>query len=172
MSTVDELRFADDDLLSEAYLYANMAHYGQERKGGGPYVDHPIRVALKVRSYVSTAAVAAALLHDVLEDTPHTLERFPKRVQELVERLTNHCDTKEAAIRNIAESRDREAMLIKIADRIDNLKDGFKTFGNKWFSGYLESSRLLLELTKPDCAEEELWGLFSWYLDVPERLGD
>ena len=65
-------------LIKKAQSFANNAHEGQVRKyGGEPYIDHPIRVAMLLIEFIpniSEEMVAAALLHDVLEDTDTTLD--------------------------------------------------------------------------------------------------
>ncbi|MEK7860845.1 MAG: HD domain-containing protein, partial [Chloroflexota bacterium] len=64
---------ADDDLLRRAHAYAAQAHEGQRRATGGPYIEHPVAVALLMAQLgMDLPSVAASLLHDVPEDTPKT----------------------------------------------------------------------------------------------------
>lgn len=65
---------ADRDLIRRAYLFARDAHAGQTRASNEPYVHHSVAVAgILVALRLDSATIAAALLHDVLEDTSHTI---------------------------------------------------------------------------------------------------
>jgi GTP pyrophosphokinase len=65
----------DVDLITRAYEVAAEAHEGQLRKTGDPYISHPLAVALMLAEHgLDEATVAAALLHDTVEDTPVTLD--------------------------------------------------------------------------------------------------
>ncbi len=68
-------------LIREAYFFAEEAHKHQKRKTGEPYITHPIAVAAIVSEQLrlGTSPVIAALLHDVVEDTPHSVEEIRKR---------------------------------------------------------------------------------------------
>jgi GTP pyrophosphokinase len=84
----------DPELIMRAAAYAAEAHVKQKRKqGDSPYINHPLRVGHQaVQAGLSAEAVAAALLHDVVEDTPRTLadiqRAFPARVAALVDLMT------------------------------------------------------------------------------------
>lgn len=122
--------------LKEALDFATEAHQNQKRKySGDPYITHPIAVAKIVSKYGgSQAQVAAALLHDVVEDTPVKIEdiqsRFGDEVAHLVDRLTdvskpedgNRAKRKALDRQHIAES-NRDAQFIKAADIIHNTTD-------------------------------------------------
>lgn len=139
------------DLVAAAAEYAAEAHKDQQRKvSGDPFFVHPSRVAEAVGKYVSPAAIAAAYLHDVIEDTDvRDLSMFPLRVRQLVQLLTR-CpgESRSEMLRRIGKSADTEGILIKIADRIDNLMDGAATFGAKWLKSYVRETRLLLDQVK------------------------
>jgi len=156
---MSEFPFQEGGLIHEAYKWAVMAHEGQFRKGvHEPFVQHPLRVAVLVFPHVSAAGVAAALLHDVLEDTDHGIEQFPLRVEQLVDLLTvKDYENKSRMVDRICASRDREGLLIKLADRIDNLSDGVKTFDSEWVQRYVKNTVRLLKGTFEDCHEHELW---------------
>lgn len=127
-------------IVAEAAAFAHKAHATQTRKRSlTPYIEHPRRVADAVTglSYSTPEMVAAAWLHDVVEDTPITLAfieaRFGRKVAEYVGWLTNRF-TKEAfpelnrAQRKHLEAvrlsyAPREVKVIKMFDRIDNLTD-------------------------------------------------
>lgn len=135
-------------LIDRAEAFAEKAHDGQKRKGNGdPYIVHPLRVAEMVKPYVSPAAVAAAYLHDVVEDTKYRdLSEFPSRVRALVKLLTKiPGEEKSEMIKRIGASLDEDGILIKVADRIDNLTDGADSFSKKWLLRYLKDAELLVE---------------------------
>lgn len=135
-------------LVGEAASFAFEAHRDQNRKGSGdPYIVHPQRVAKAVDGYVSPAAIAAAYLHDVVEDTNvKDLSMFPLRVRQLVQLLTRRPDEeKDEMIERIGKSMDTEGILIKVADRIDNLMDGTAHFNVKWLKKYARGGQLVVE---------------------------
>jgi GTP diphosphokinase / guanosine-3',5'-bis(diphosphate) 3'-diphosphatase len=129
----------DADLtgLDEAYDFAVAAHEGQARKSGEPFVKHPIEVCLILAElHLDTATLKAALLHDVVEDSGHELaevrERFGDEVAELVDGVTKlgriEFETlSEAQSENlrkmlIAMAKDIRVILIKLADRLHNMR--------------------------------------------------
>jgi len=129
----DDLFCNDDELIQRAYRYAESAHAGQERKyTGEPYVNHAVEVALLVRSfYPEPAVVAAALLHDVVEDTGATLAdidaEFGLEVAVLVAQVTDRstlADGNRVARKRIdlihLSNADERASSIKLADLISN----------------------------------------------------
>ena len=112
--------------------FAVQAHAGQERRfSKEPFVCHPIRVAATIHDWgYPPYMVAASLLHDVVEDTEVTVVDIEKRsgylVARLVGELTNYGDSweerKRNAIRHMREEMSEDALIIKCADRIDNLR--------------------------------------------------
>jgi len=123
--------------LPQAYAFAARAHTGQFRKGAGqaPYINHPCAVAALVdKAGGSEAAIMAAVLHDVVEDTPVTLAEieasFGAEVAGLVKALTDtpEMETMTDAARKtvqaekIARAPDA-AKLVKLADQTNNLQD-------------------------------------------------
>jgi (p)ppGpp synthase/HD superfamily hydrolase len=100
--------------------------HGVTDKGGKPYADHCIRVMNYLPAHVSDDARHAALLHDVLEDTTLTANHllhlgYSRRTVDLVKGLTRPVSvTYMEFIEAIVLSRDRELMLIKLADNLDN----------------------------------------------------
>ncbi len=143
------------DVIARARAFAAEAHEGQFRKyGGQPYIVHPIAVAETVASVTDDPEViAAALLHDTVEDTPATLTdietHFGARVAALVSDLTDVSrreDGNRAARRAIDRAHTAaaspEAKTVKIADVLDNLRTipkGDPGFGRI----YVNESRLL-----------------------------
>ena len=112
----------DSNLLERAIKVALEAHGGQLDKAAQPYILHPLRCMLAVRSDVQRIA---AVLHDVVEDTDWTLEAlaaegFPPDVVDIVDRLSRRKDESyNASIARVIESKD--AIAVKLADLEDNL---------------------------------------------------
>jgi GTP pyrophosphokinase/guanosine-3',5'-bis(diphosphate) 3'-pyrophosphohydrolase len=174
------------ELVSKAMKLACEAHEGQKRKvSGEPYIVHPERVAEMVRPYVDEAGQAAAWLHDVLEDTKKRPYGFPLRVFQIVHLLTrrkskkdkDRNETKEDYIRRVMKAGDITAAIIKVADRIDNLRDGADKMGPRWLKKYLISSRLIHTMAvewnglgRHPLVEElgELIRDLTWKLDLGE----
>lgn len=146
----------DLELILKAASFAAEAHATQFRKGlEVPYINHPIRVALSAqRCGLSSGAIAAALLHDVVEDTPTTIEEisaeFPPRVVELVTLLTKWWpeeapkEVKERELHKYyaAILEDAEAIDLKLLDRADNLGDMVRMVpkARKWTERYLKKT--------------------------------
>jgi guanosine-3',5'-bis(diphosphate) 3'-pyrophosphohydrolase len=128
---------ADEDLLNRAYVYAMKAHGEQTRDSGDPYISHPLQVAAILTDLkLDDATIAAALLHDTIEDTDATraeIDRlFGPEIGRLVEGLTKlkrlDLVTKEAKqaenLRKLllAIADDVRVLLIKLADRLHNMR--------------------------------------------------
>lgn len=129
----------EPDLLSirEAYDFAEQAHHGQVRKSGEPYILHPLAVAdIVVNMQMDTLSIIAALLHDVVEDTTVSLEEIREKFGEtcamLVDGLTKlerikFGSKEEQQNENyrkmfIAMARDIRVIVIKLADRLHNMR--------------------------------------------------
>lgn len=152
-------------VINKARVFATAAHaaVGQTRKyTGEPYVIHPIEVSELVASAGGTdAMVAAALLHDVLEDTKVTFDvleaEFGSEVAELVLWLTDvskpedgNRSTRKALDRQHSAAAPAEAQTIKVADLISNTRS-IVAHDPNFAKVYLEEKRMLLEvLTKAD----------------------
>lgn len=123
--------------VREVVEFSRIAHEGQTRRSGEPYVSHPIAVArILARLHLDTQGIVAALLHDVVEDTPvsgdEIAERFGKPVADLVDGVSKlekiHFETREDAQAEnfrkmlLAMSRDVRVILIKLADRLHNMR--------------------------------------------------
>ena len=84
---------ADAELLRRAYVFSAYEHKGQVRRSGEPYLVHPLEVAdILADLRLDVVAIAAGLLHDIVEDTPNTIEKvrelFGERVAHVVEGVT------------------------------------------------------------------------------------
>ena len=128
---------ADEDLLNRAYVYAMKAHGSQTRASGEAYFNHPLEVAAILTDMkLDSATIAAALLHDTVEDTEAThqeiADKFGFEIASLVDGLTKIAKldmvTKEATqaenLRKLllAMSRDVRVLLVKLADRLHNMR--------------------------------------------------
>ena len=140
-------------LLIKAFEAATLAHLGQTRKGTDiPFAIHPYRVAnLLIEDGAPEYVVAAGYLHDVLEDTDFQLNTydFPPEVIDLVTSLTKRQDSsKTEAIEKISAS--KWGLLIKLADRLDNLTDRTSSIIETYYKrdDVKESTKLLLNLAK------------------------
>jgi len=125
------------DVLRSAYAFAAKAHEGQRRASGEPYVTHPVETAYIVAGlYLDIAAVAAALLHDVPEDTSvplsEIIQTFGPEVGKLVDGVTKLSritwgSLEEEQAENLrkmflAMVDDIRVVLIKLADRLHNMR--------------------------------------------------
>ncbi|MDO4721092.1 MAG: bifunctional (p)ppGpp synthetase/guanosine-3',5'-bis(diphosphate) 3'-pyrophosphohydrolase [Peptostreptococcaceae bacterium] len=128
---------ADLDVVVRAYHYAQIAHEGQYRKSGEKYIVHPVEVAkILAELELDVTTIAAGLLHDVIEDTSveyaDIAERFGKETADIVDGVTKlgqiaFKTKEEAQIENfrkmfIAMSKDMRVILVKLADRLHNMR--------------------------------------------------
>ena len=130
----------DRDFIKKAFFLAKEAHKGVRRRSGEPYIIHPIAVAdILVDLGMDWQSIVAALLHDVVEDTEYTIEQlkseFGEDVAVLVDGVTklgqvqlNSRDSKEQAqaenVRKmlLAMSKDIRVIIVKLADRLHNMR--------------------------------------------------
>ena len=126
---------ADLAILERAYAVAEQAHRGQSRKSGDPYITHPVAVATILAELGMTPpTLAAALLHDTVEDTAYSLEQlradFGEEIALLVDGVTkldkvSYGDAAQAeTVRKmvVAMARDIRVLVIKLADRLHNAR--------------------------------------------------
>ncbi len=128
---------ADTALVKKAFWFAHEAHIRQKRESGEPYFIHPFETAMSLANYgLDSNTVSAALLHDVVEDTKTDRKKiekeFGKEVSSLVEGVTkfnllSRQGRKDFEYKNlqkimIATVKDARVLLIKLADKIHNLK--------------------------------------------------
>ena len=152
-----------EDMLDDVLKFATAAHSDQKRKyTGDPYINHPIAVAEIVKTVQHTEAmIAAALLHDVVEDTHVTIDqiedRFGSEVAELVGWLTDisrpedgNRRTRKALDRFHSADAPAEAQTIKLADLIHNSISIAEHDPNFWKVYKEEKIELLKVLTKGD----------------------
>ena len=136
-SVAGYLKPADLSRLEEAYHFSDAAHQGQLRKSGEPYISHPVAVAEILSQWqLDAQTLCAALLHDVVEDTEVSTDdisrRFGKPVADLVDGVSkldriefqSQQDAQAENFRKmlLAMARDVRVMLIKLADRLHNMR--------------------------------------------------
>jgi GTP diphosphokinase / guanosine-3',5'-bis(diphosphate) 3'-diphosphatase len=145
MTSIQELRkltasyLTDDEVekVARAYEFSAKAHEGQHRKSGEPYIHHPLEVAhILAEMHMDYPTLAAAILHDVIEDTPtlknEIQKKFGKGVAELVDGVskltqitfTSHAEAQAHNFRKMlmAMSNDIRVILVKLADRLHNMR--------------------------------------------------
>ena len=130
-------RKSDSKLIMKAYNYAVAHHGDQKRKSGEPYIIHPIQVAYILSSLgLDDATICAALMHDLAEDTDVTIEdiskEFSPEIAEMVNGVTklgkiNYVSAEEQQVENyrkmfLAMGKDIRVILIKLADRLHNMR--------------------------------------------------
>ena len=128
---------ADEDALNRAYVFAMKKHGAQLRASGDPYYSHPIEVAgILTRFKLDSASIIAGLLHDTVEDTDTTVEEvrslFGDQVAQIVDGLTKLAMIEQKSANNkqaenfrkllLAMSEDIRVLLIKLADRLHNMR--------------------------------------------------
>lgn len=127
------------DMIEKAYRMANEAHKDARRRSGEPYICHPLAVARLVLDLgMDTESIAASLLHDVVEDTPITIDEvksaFGAEVALLVDGVTKLTKIQFSSIEEqqaenlrkmlLAMSQDVRVMIIKLCDRLHNMRTG------------------------------------------------
>jgi len=127
----------DIKVVYQAYLFGSEAHNGQTRRSGEPYIHHPLEVAYNLASmHLDARSIVAAILHDVIEDTENSKEQianeFGEDVAELVDGVSKisqieFSSKEEEQAENfrkmlLAMTRDIRVILIKLADRLHNMR--------------------------------------------------
>ena len=158
---------ADISMIEKAYQVAKKAHDGQVRKSGEPYIIHPLCVAIILADLeLDKESIAAGLLHDVVEDTPMTTEdlakEFGDEVALLVDGVTklgqlsysaDKVDEQAENLRKmfLAMAKDIRVILIKLADRLHNMRT--------------------LKYMKPEKKKEKARETMDIYAPIAQRLG-
>jgi len=150
------------ELIRQAYRWAQESHRGQVRKDGAAMFEHVLGVTENVLATGSRDAelIAAALLHDVVENTPVSLgkvrEHFGSHVADLVDAVTNRPDDDAASAAQRALEAGRDALLLRLCDRLDGIRRsaGRKGKSRRKFLRYSRKVHLALaEQHFPNVAE-------------------
>lgn len=137
------------EIITKAFNFANQAHKGIKRRSGEPYILHPIAVAKIVCNEIGlgSTSICAALLHDVVEDTDYTVEDieniFGPKIAQIVDGLTkisggifgDHASAQAENFKKLllTMSSDIRVILIKIADRLHNMRTLGSMLPNKQY---------------------------------------
>src|SRR6187455_1586316 len=128
---------ADTELLRRAYVFSAYEHKGQVRRSGEPYLVHPLEVAdLLADMRLDVVAIAAGLLHDIVEDTPNSIDKirelFGEQVAHVVEGVTKLSSLQFSSSEErqaetfrkmlLAMVDDIRVILVKLADRLHNMR--------------------------------------------------
>ena len=145
--------------VKQALNYATQAHSKQTRSDGEPYIGHPVRAANTIKQYKQShnidAIIAAAYLHDTIEDTDTTHEAlhdlFGGLVASLVLELTSDLEQikkvgkKEYLAKKMAYDMSSYGLVIKLADRLDNVKDIATAKTPEWRAKYKAETEHILD---------------------------
>lgn len=160
-----------------AYLFGAEAHEGQHRRSGEPYIFHPLEVArLLAELRLDSQSVMAAILHDIIEDTPiakeQLVQQFGREVAELVDGVSKigqipFRTKEEEQAENfrkmlLAMSQDIRVILIKLADRLHNMR----TLGALSYEKQRRTARETLEIYAPIANR---LGLHRWRLELEDH---
>jgi guanosine-3',5'-bis(diphosphate) 3'-pyrophosphohydrolase len=179
-------------LLRRAWQVGAAAHAGQTRKSGEPYITHPVAVASVLAELgLDVEALIAAILHDTIEDTPLTREElsaeFGEAVAELVDGVTKldklkFRDRQEAAAESfrkmlLAMSRDLRVIMIKLADRLHNMRtlgaqstEARKRIASETLDIYAPiAQRLGMSLMKSELQNLGFRALYPWRHAIIEK---
>lgn len=162
MLSFDDFRKYIREDSATALRYAVKAHEGQFRSDGSPYIKHPERVAAFVRKFKKSknldALISAAFLHDTIEDTNTTHEDLEKMFGGLIASLVKELTSDKEKIKEIGKtdylaqkmaSMSSWALVIKLADRLDNVQDIATAKTPEWRRKYRdETEKVLLRLEK------------------------
>ena len=146
-----------DEGAEEALQYATQAHAGQTRSGGEPYITHPMRVADHIKQYKQShnldALISAAYLHDTVEDTDTTHEALHDLFGGLVASLVQELTSDPEQIKKVGKAQylahkmaamSSYALVIKLADRLDNVKDITTARTPQWRQKYKNETEHIL----------------------------
>jgi (p)ppGpp synthase/HD superfamily hydrolase len=154
---------ACSELVSEdaqqVLRYAAKQHRKQTRSDGTPYISHPVRVAQHIRQFKQShnieALVSAAYLHDTIEDTNTTYEDLKKLFGGLIASLVKELTSDESELEKLGKTEylskkmlgmSSWALVIKLADRLDNVKDITTAKTPAWRSKYKKETESLMNV--------------------------
>ena len=152
-----------DEDYRDAARYAATAHIGQKRSGGKPYISHPVRVANIVKKYKDSKQLndilSAAFLHDTIEDTDTDEEQLHKMFGALVASLVKELTSDKSEIEKLGKTEyladkmtnmSSWALVIKLADRLDNVSDIKVAKNPEWRHRYRTETETILDRIERD----------------------
>src|SRR5574344_1796892 len=166
---------SDSKLIMKTYNYAVDHHGDQKRKSGEPYIIHPVQVAYTLATLgLDDSTICAALMHDLIEDTDVTLEdisnEFSPEIAEMVNGVTklgkiNYVSAEEEQVENyrkmfLAMGKDIRVILIKLADRLHNMR----TLSNLKRDRQIANAKETMELYAPLANRLGIYSL-KWELE-------
>ena len=150
-----------------AFELANMRHEGQVRKDNSPYFQHPLRVMANIMQYKQSShldeLLAAALLHDALEDTYTSYRELEEMFGPMVAGIVMECTTNDSVCKQMGKAvylkekmnaMSRYGLTVKLADRLDNVQDLGKFKYEKALSKVKETEEIMNHLMKVRTAEK------------------
>ncbi len=156
--------YPEESVVRRAFVFAENAHKDVKRESGDPYIIHPLAVANLVREWgLDDASIAAAFLHDVLEDTSHTQKELEKifgiEIAQIVDGMTKlrnfkfgeNPDAENIRKLILSFGKDLRVILIKLADRYHNM--------------------MTLKYKSPEKQKEIAWETIEIYAPIAYRLG-
>lgn len=169
LKSLDTKNVLDFDLINKAIYWAKKYHGKQKRKSGEPYYSHPLEVAYMISDYkLKTDVIVASILHDIIEDTEVTagmiLDNFSWRIAEMVDMLTrDRPDGTKLSVEQILENaykrKDKEVLLIKLIDRLHNIR-----------TSWVKSPEKLQKICKETIEEFIILVLYLENLDLIKEL--
>ncbi len=167
----------DVELITKSFEFADVAHHGQKRKTGAPYITHPLAVAIILTELkVDVSSLVAAVLHDTVEDTDVTLEditeHFSQEVSDLVDGLTKiskiRFQSKQEKLAEnfrkmiLAMAKDLRVIMVKLGDRLHNMR----TLGNLREEKRIRIAQETLDIYAPLAGRLGMYGIKSELEDL------
>lgn len=154
---------ASSAIANQALEFANEKHAGQKRRSGEDYIVHPKRVAKHVsrykKSHKLSDLIAAAYLHDTIEDTDTSIQEIGEKFGDLVASLVNELTSDKTEIRKQGKTKylinkllnmSDWGLVIKLADRLDNVSDLKNTTDIKFKEKYKKETNEILDSISKD----------------------
>ncbi len=166
-------------MITKAFGYAQKIHAGQKRDDGEDYIIHPYRVCISLNEEFGVKdeeVLAAALLHDVIEDSDVSYSQlsdmFNERIADMVDHVTKRKDPDDPSWKkryyDALRAADRYTQLIKFADRLDNVRDLLRCPSEEKRVRYLKETREVF-LPWAKAFDEKVYRLLKRELEKAEE---
>lgn len=183
LKSLDTKNVLDFELINKAIYWAKKYHGEQKRKSGEPYYTHPLEVAYMISDYkLKTDVIVASILHDIIEDTPVTagmiIDNFSWRIAEIVDRLTRDRPDGsklniEQILNNIYQLKDIEALVVKLFDRLHNIKTlGYQSEAKREHTIFETITQFIVPAVYYgyNDIEKELWRIYCYHKNLDYDL--